>query len=73
MVREKQYPTICHLSCLFNMFRISTGGHAGVGKVFMQLRGLDMGPPRLPVLPLSPDQAKALETSLRDIGFFDWT
>lgn len=69
-MRGKQYPP----SCLFNMlFRISSGGHAGVGKVFMQLRGLDLGPPRLPVLPLSPDQAKALETSLRDIGFFDWT
>lgn len=55
------------------LFRIPTGGHAGVGKVFMQLRGLDLGPPRLPVLPLSPDQSQALETSLRDIGFFDWT
>lgn len=49
------------------------GGHVGVGKQFMQLRGLNLGPPRLPLLPLPPDQAKALETSLRDIGFFDWT
>ena len=50
----------------------SPGNHAGVGKVFMRLRGIDLGPPRLPVLPLPLDQAKALEADLRDMGFFDW-
>ena len=49
------------------------GGHAGVGKEFMRLCGLDLGPPRLPLLPLPLDQVKALESSLRDIGFFEWT
>ena len=38
----------------------------------MRLRGIDLGPPRLPVLPLPLDQAKALEADLRDMGFFDW-
>jgi N-acetylneuraminate lyase len=48
------------------------GGHAGVGKELMRLQGYDLGPPRLPLLPLAPDQAKALEAGLRDVGFFNW-
>jgi N-acetylneuraminate lyase len=49
------------------------GGHAGVAKEFMRLCGVDLGPPRLPLLPLLPDQAAELQSSLHNIGFFDWT
>ena len=38
----------------------------------MMLQGMDMGPPRLPVLPLSPENLKSLEQDLKDIGFFNW-
>lgn len=38
----------------------------------MKLVGLDVGPPRLPALPLSMENVKSLEKDLRDIGFFDW-
>lgn len=38
----------------------------------MKLQGLDVGPPRLPALPLSVENVKSLEKDLRDIGFFDW-
>lgn len=43
-----------------------------MGKEFMRLCGLDLGPPRLPLVPMPPDQVKTLQTSLSDIGFFDW-
>lgn len=48
------------------------GEPAGVGKAIMKLAGLDVGPPRLPALPLSIESMKNLEKDLRDIGFFDW-
>jgi N-acetylneuraminate lyase len=44
------------------------GGHAGVGKEFMRLLcGLDLGPPRLPLLPLPPGQVTQLQTSVCDL------
>lgn len=49
-----------------------SGSHGGAGRVFMRLQGLELGPPRLPALPLSPEDAKNLESDLRDIGFFEW-
>jgi N-acetylneuraminate lyase len=41
-------------------------------KAVMPLVGLDCGPVRLPLLPLSPAETTALEAELRSIGFFDW-
>ena len=38
----------------------------------MKLVGVDCGPPRLPVQPLTPESIKNLESDLRDIGFFEW-
>lgn len=49
------------------------GSHAGGGKAFMKLCGVDLGPPRLPVLPLTPENVRGLETDLRDIGYFEWS
>ncbi|XP_031554691.1 N-acetylneuraminate lyase-like [Actinia tenebrosa] len=48
------------------------GGHNGVQKSIMKLRGLDVGYPRLPVMPLDEDQVDSLKKDLQGIGFFDW-
>jgi dihydrodipicolinate synthase/N-acetylneuraminate lyase len=48
-------------------------GFPGFVKAVMKLKGMDVGPPRLPMLPLSPDDYKALELSLNEIGFFQWS
>ena len=48
------------------------GGVVGVGKEFMRMQGIDLGPPRLPALPLSPEGVKNLKSDLNDIGFFEW-
>ena len=50
-----------------------TGSHAGGGKAFMQLCGVDCGPPRLPVLPLSTENMKSLAADLHDIGYYEWS
>ena len=50
---------------------LSLGGLASQ-KAVMQLIGQDCGPVRLPHISLKPDQLKRLESSLREIGFFDW-
>ena len=42
-------------------------------KAVMKMTGMDLGPPRLPMLPISPDAYKRLESELKDIGFFDWS
>eukprot|EP00731_Ephydatia_muelleri_P038984 Em1027g1a len=42
------------------------------GQSNKQIWVLDVGPPRLPALPLSVENVKSLEKDLRDIGFFDW-
>ena len=38
----------------------------------MNLLGVDVGPPRLPVLPIGDEDMKLLEAHLKDIGFFTW-
>ena len=49
----------------------SSGGVAA-GKSIMKLRGLDVGPPRLPLLPLSIDNYLSLKKDLQSIGFSEW-
>ena len=44
----------------------------GSGRSFMKLRGLDIGPPRLPLVPLSKDNYLSLKKDLTAIGFSDW-
>ena len=41
-------------------------------KAIMALIGLDCGPSRLPIRPLSPVQREALRADLEAIGYFDW-
>ena len=50
------------------------GGSGGVGKAMLKMRSkvVDCGPPRLPLLALSEETYKSLESDLRDIGFFEW-
>ena len=48
-------------------------GFPGFLKAVMKMTGVDLGPPRLPMLPISSDAYKRLESELRDIGFFDWS
>ena len=38
----------------------------------MELKGIKMGPPRQPHVPLTPAQATELEAELNKIGFFSW-
>ena len=41
-------------------------------KTIMKLTGLDLGPCRLPLATLTPEQESSLDRDLRAIGFFDW-
>ncbi|XP_065900356.1 N-acetylneuraminate lyase-like [Dysidea avara] len=48
------------------------GNAISAGKHIMNLLGVDVGPPRLPVLPIGDEDMKLLEAHLKDIGFFTW-
>ena len=37
----------------------------------MILLGVDVGPPRLPIMPLSDKEMMSLKTELENAGFFD--
>ena len=52
---------------------VPTIGFPGFLKAVMKMTGMDLGPPRLPMLPISPDAYKRLQSELKDIGFFDWS
>lgn len=41
-------------------------------KAAMKLIGVDCGPNRLPLETLKPEEVKAMEAELDEIGFFDW-
>ena len=47
-------------------------GNVSVLKAVMKIRGMDLGPPRLPLLPVSPQSLKALEAELKSLGFHSW-
>eukprot|EP00794_Sanderia_malayensis_P011032 gene11032-12196_t len=47
------------------------GGHNGVHKAILELCGLQVGPPRLPIMPLSPKEKESLREDLNYIGFFE--
>lgn len=51
---------------------IRYGGMPPAGKVFMKLLGLDCGPVRLPLRPLTDMQAEALRAEAEAVGFFDF-
>jgi N-acetylneuraminate lyase len=52
--------------------RILSLGNLAAQKAVMGLIGQECGPTRLPVTPLTAEQIKKLEASLREIGYFEW-
>jgi dihydrodipicolinate synthase/N-acetylneuraminate lyase len=47
------------------------GGNVAVARAFLILLGLDVGPPRLPDVPLNKEELNLLKTDLQNAGFFD--
>lgn len=47
-------------------------GYLPAAKVVMEILGVPVGPPRLPLSPLIPDAAMKLRSALEQLGFFDW-
>jgi N-acetylneuraminate lyase len=47
-------------------------GGLSAGKAAMKLIGLDLGPTRLPLRTLTPEQEKTLRAELKAIGFFEY-
>jgi len=50
----------------------SIGQPLPVSKAVHSLRGLSVGPPRLPLKALDPDAMARLRARLDAIGFFEW-
>ena len=38
----------------------------------MAMYGLDLGPPRLPLVPMETSKYKQLEAELTELGLFEW-
>jgi N-acetylneuraminate lyase len=51
---------------------IASYGYMAAAKFAMKLLGVDVGKPRLPNMPLTTVQEKALEADLTKLGFFEW-
>jgi len=47
-------------------------GFMGAAKTTMQFLGVDVGPARLPLSSLAPEEAVRLRRQLEELGFFDW-
>lgn len=47
-------------------------GFIGAAKATMAMAGVDVGPPRLPNVTLTPEQSRSLGNELESMGFFDW-
>lgn len=66
--RELQYKSQKYITHL-----VSVGFDVGVDKAVMTLvSGIEMGPPRLPMLPPSEEKMQRIMDSFRQMGFFDW-
>jgi len=53
---------------------MSGGDNISGNKVIMTLKTkIDMGPPRLPQIGLTPAQVKDMDEQLQSIGFYEWT
>lgn len=48
----------------------SGAGIFTISRAMMKMIGLDLGPPRLPLEPMNVDDYTALESELRELGFF---
>lgn len=47
-------------------------GYMASAKVVMGMLGIEVGPPRLPFLPLCENSQQSLRQGLEQLGFFDW-
>ncbi len=55
------------------LIRVLAGyGYMGAAKALMKMLGVDVGPARLPLGNLSPEQSTSLGIDLEKLGFFDW-
>jgi len=43
-----------------------------VSRSMMAMYGLDLGPPRLPLVPMETSKYKQLEAELTELGLFEW-
>jgi len=51
---------------------LASFGFMGAAKATMKMLGVDVGPARLPQGNPTPEQAVKLQSSLENLGFFDW-
>ncbi len=51
---------------------LASYGYMAAAKTVMKLRGVDVGPPRLPIAGLTNDQQAELHRDLDQMGFFSW-
>jgi N-acetylneuraminate lyase len=49
------------------------GDAVNVGKALLELKGVPVGPPRLPKLPMAADGKRRLRDDADRIGFFSWS
>lgn len=52
--------------------RLASAGYMAAAKAVMSMRGIDVGPPRLPNSALSPEATAVLRADLEAMGFFEW-
>ncbi|MCP5559528.1 MAG: dihydrodipicolinate synthase family protein [Verrucomicrobiaceae bacterium] len=52
--------------------RLASVGYMGAAKAVMAMRGVEVGPPRLPNTALSAAEIDSLRVDLESMGFFDW-
>lgn len=48
------------------------GDSVHVGKAMLAIKGVPIGPPRMPKLPMSDAGVATLRSDMEKIGFFDW-
>ncbi|CAL1535529.1 unnamed protein product [Lymnaea stagnalis] len=69
--RRYQYKSVDLVKVCFE-FGSVTGGLLPAMKVVLTKLGVDIGPPRYPMVPLDDATQKQLVERLQEIGFFDW-
>jgi N-acetylneuraminate lyase len=64
--REEQFRSVCLIQWLARF------GYMAAAKAVMEMLGIPVGPPRLPIVALAPGQTQELRRGLEQMGFFDW-
>lgn len=66
VARDEQWRSIQYIRVL------ASAGYFRAAKSVMSMLGIDCGPVRLPIRPLTPEQSSDLRHRLDQLGFFDW-